>query len=273
MQKAKFKIGTKTYEFKEITLKDYYEIQDLLASPEEKVTDFKLVEILTQCPVDELKKLKYGDWLMIWEETQHQVNLLGQGTEAIVPIIEFRGVKYGLPNIDDITIGEFADLDVIFTGKNPEKKLAEIAAVLYRPILQQEGNTTILEEYSSEGFRTRKELFKELPVRAIKSANSFFLQSANSSLKNTMDYLTSQPGMKEMMSEKDLEMLQSLTQDGFGGESSIPWLEKTFLNFKGLQNSKSESLLTGLHGGLTKSTKKSFWQRVKEVKDKRKLKK
>ena len=241
--KATFKIGKNVYTFKDLTLRRYYELKQILAQ-EGKETEFAIVECMTDCPVQELKKLRFSDWLMIWEETELKLTSLQGDTDSIKPIIELNGIRYGLPAIEDMTIGEFADLDIILSGDNAEAKMAEIAAVLYRPIVSQKGNTLVLETYDTEGFKTRVETFQDLPLSSIKSANSFFLQSAGLLLKSTADSLLKMPETN-LISPKDLDNLRSLLQHVPGGEPSIFWLDKILSDFKKLQSSKYAQHLTG----------------------------
>lgn len=252
--KATFKIGKTTYTFGDLTLRRYYELKKLLET-EAKDKEFQIVEIMTGCPISELKKLSFNDWLIVWAETEYQLTSMQGDTEFIRPIIELNGTKFGLPAIEDITIGEFADLDIILSGNNAEAKMAEIAAVLYRPIKSQKGDKIVLVEYDVDGFNERVQLFQDLPLSAIKSANSFFLQSANSYLRSTADSLLNLEETK-LMSPKDLANIRHLLLQGPGGEPSMPWLEKILSDFKQLRSSRYAQHLTGLPG---KKTKQKNW--------------
>ena len=252
MTKPSFKINGTSYEFKEVTLKDYYTIKEVLGNPDAKAAEFKIAEIITACPVDQLRKLKYPDWLIVWEEIANQITTMSSATESIVPIVEFKGKKYGLPKIEDLTVGEFADLDIIMSSNNAETKMAEIAAVLYRPIIKQRGNTLTLEDYSSEGFKDRLEAFEEFPLSAIRSANAFFLQSANSLLKSTAESLVNKATKQNLMSSEGLEALQNLLQQDPGGALSIHLQEKILLDLTKLPSSRYGWGLTGLLGKKTK---------------------
>lgn len=247
---AKFRIGKETYHFKEISLKSFYRLHDILNSPK-KGSEYEIVEAVTDCPVKELKKLKYADWLLVWEECNVHLSDIQGTTDAIQPILEFRGVKYALPKIEDITVGEFADLDVILTSPGSEKKLAEIAAILYRPVLKQNAWVTKIADYDTEGYEERLALFQELPLSAIKSANSFFLQSANLSLKSTAESLLKLPEMK-MLDPQGQELVRQLLQPGHGGEYSMSWQEKILSDFRELRSLRSERRSTGWRGSVTK---------------------
>lgn len=251
--KASFKINSTSYEFKELTLKMYYEIKEIIKTGEEtREAEFKIVSSMTGCPESELKKLKFPDWLLIWSEAEMQLVALSTKTESIRPIVEFNGKKFGLPAVEDLTIGEFADLDIIMSGNKTEDKLAEIAAVLYRPIKSQRGEKIILEPYDSEGFQDRVQEFQDFPLSAIRSANAFFLQSANSLLKSTAESLVKKNQKQNSMSPEGLEALQNLLQQDPGGVLSIALQEKILLDLTKLPDSQYAQPLTGLRGAKTK---------------------
>lgn len=254
--KATFKIGKTTYEFKDLTLRKYYELKKILDAGGKEV-EFEIVQCVTDCPIKELKRLSFADWLIIWAEAEHQLSHLQGDTESIRPIIELNGVKYGLPAVEDITIGEFADLDIILSGDNAESKMAEIAAVLYRPVLSHKGEKIVLEAYDSDGFKERVEKFQDMPLSCIKSANSFFLRYADSLLKSTADSLLSLQEMN-LISPKDLDNLRNLLQPVPGGEPSMYWLGKILSDFKELRSSQYAQHLTGSPGKKT-SLKDKLW--------------
>lgn len=59
--------------------------------------------------------------------------------------IELDGVRYGFhPNLDELTFGEFIDLDTYAKEHN----LAKMLGVLYRPIVEEQGNRYTIESYS-----------------------------------------------------------------------------------------------------------------------------
>lgn len=249
--KPTFKINGEQYQFEDITLRTYYALKDILAKGETRESEFEIVHCLTGCPADLLKQLKFTDWLMVWEETIHMLGKLTGDADAIRPVIEFNGTKFGLPAVEDLTIGEFADLDVILSSAKAEDKLADIAAVLYRPILKQKGAKIVLEPYDTDGFETRKELFLDLPITAVRSANAFFLQSANSLLRNTAGSLVKKGRLKGIPQDV-LDKLEAILQQDPGGEQSISLQEEILLNLKKHPSSRFARLSTGLAGKKTK---------------------
>ena len=253
--KAKFTIDGTSYEFKEITFRNYKELTQIVNMPE-KGSEYKLVSLLTDCPVEVLMKLKFNEWLIIWDEAIFRITNLQGDTNAIQPIIEFSGKRYSLPKVEDMTIGEFADLDIL-AGEGIENKLPQIAAILYRPVIKETKDTVQIEDYDPKTAEKRAEEFLDLPIGAIKSANSFFLRFVESSLKNTVDSLITADVMKTMPQNVQ-EVYQDFLQHGLGGDYSIPLLETILSDFLKQRDSLSVQRLTGYRGGKTKSKKNSL---------------
>jgi len=265
MKTPEFQIGKTTYRFQDITVRTYNTLQAILAS-EEKDKEFAIVECLTLAPVAKLKTLKYADWLLVWEETILQIQTLNGTTDKIQPIIEFKGAKWGLPNVQDMSVGEFADLEVFFSQKDSGSNMHQAAAILYRPVLKQKGEYILLEPYDAEKARERTEDFLDLPLSAIRSANAFFLQSATSLLRNTAHSLSKSKGMN-WMSPEDREQLLSLTQLDLGGESSIASAGKILLNLTKQHSSRLERPTIGLP-----LKKRSLREKILDYKHKRNTK-
>jgi hypothetical protein len=253
-------------------------LQKILNQVNDKEAEFKVVECLTGCPIPELKKLTYTNWLIIWEETQIIINSLVGNTEEIKPILEFKGAKYGFPTPESMTIGEFADLEILFSAEDFQSRLHEAAAILYRPVIKQSGEIITIEEYDVDKCKERAEEFLDLPLSSIRSANSFFLRYAQLSLNNIAESLSQMPEISTM-DLKDLEVLQNILQQESGGISSIPFLEKTLSNFQKLRHLDYEVALTGLAGNQVKPKskisrlKELIQEKAKEIKLKRKAKK
>jgi hypothetical protein len=267
MNTPSFKIKGEEYKFTEVTIGMYKKLQILLLDTNKK-TEYEIVSLITGCPVDQLMQLRYQDWILIWDETQIQMNAIATSSEMIHPTIVLNGVEYGLPAVDDITVGVFADLDIIAADGSLDNNLDKVAAILYRPVISKKGGVIEVEPYNIGGYKERMELFQDLPLSAIKSANSFFLRYADLSLKNTVESLMNLPEMK-LLTKEDQEKINELLQQDLGGESSISYLEKTLLDLKKLPNFKSEPLSIGLRGKKLKPQKKkwSIKNLLKNIKD------
>ena len=78
------------------------------------------------------------------------------------------GVEYGfIPNLDDMTLGEYVDLDT-YLGK--WQQVEKAMAVLYRPIVNTYKDKYNIEEYKAEG----SEVFKDLPMDIVFGSMLFF---------------------------------------------------------------------------------------------------
>lgn len=250
--KPSFKINGVKYVFEDITLRKYYELQRVLKLEEkDKNKEFEIVEILTSCPIKELKKISYQDWLIIWEEAVLQISSLNGNADTIKPTIQFQGETYSLPSVEAMSVGEFADLEVLFSQGNSAERLHEMAGILYRPVVKKFGQVVKVRDYDSEEAQERAELFLDLPVSAIRSANAFFLQSANLYLKNIAGSLTQNLSQTSIPLDVQDQLRRSLLQD-HGGSSSIPLLETILSSLMQLQSSKFVPPSTGLPTGKVK---------------------
>jgi hypothetical protein len=140
-----------------------------------------------------------------------------------------------------MTIGEFADLDVIVSDPSADSKLHEILAVLYRPIVARKWRKNIVEKYDYDGFKHRTELFLDLPISMSKAISGFFLTFAVASLKTTEIYLKSTKKVQREMVKEARVMLR-----GGGTSLSSDWLTKILSKYQGLQNLELEKHLTSL---------------------------
>jgi hypothetical protein len=254
MEKS-FEIKGIKYYIPEISLKMYNDLRLILISPE-KGDEFKIIEVVTGCLVDIQRKIAYADWNTIWNEVENKLLTLNSKTEDIRKTIEWNGTIWSLPDPNAMTIGEFVDLEIAFANESGDK-LKSICSILYRPLVNG-----VLEEYSSDGYNARMEIFDGFPMMAVKSANSFFFHYADSLLKSTVESLLQLPETKELTQEQ-IEMLRKFQSQGLGGEQLISSLAPTLLDLTRLRGYRSDRPLTGLHGELTRTKKLSFWGRVK----------
>ena len=78
------------------------------------------------------------------------------------------GIEYGfIPNLDDMTLGEYVDLDT-YLGK--WQQVEKAMAVLYRPIINTYKNKYTIEEYKAEG----QDVYKDMPMDIVLGSMLFF---------------------------------------------------------------------------------------------------
>lgn len=106
--------------------------------------------------------------------------------------------EYGFhPNLEEITLGEWADIESCITNGISDN-LHKIMAILYRPITETKGQYYTIESYNSESKKMREQEFKLMSAEQVQSALVFFWTFANELLKLLPLYLTDK--MREMTS-------------------------------------------------------------------------
>ena len=138
-----------------------------------------------------------------------------------VPTFKLDGVEYGfIPNLDEITVGEKADLDTHYQELD---KMAHAMAILYRPIEIKKGGKYLIKGY--EG--TEKPLDVSLDI--VFGANVFFLNLMSDLLNYTQKCI-------EVEVERNPKALQILAQSGDGITAFTNSLKEIFGDLKKLLN-------------------------------------
>ena len=244
-----FKVGENKYQIDEVRIKDYYELRTtLMLNSLEKKHD--LISKMSGCPVEELQKLTPAKWNEIWYVLEVLIEKDLAEDQVLYNKVKLDGVEYGLVDLENLSIGEFADLDVIITDKKAENRLHEIMAILYRPIVSKTLFKVKIEDYSMETYKDRCNLFLDLPMRYTKSAMSFFLSFGLASMGLTETYLKL-PKKKQRNLVKEYQKILL----GRGTKHSFQSLAEIHCSSKGLVDSEYEKLLTSLFGDMMKTGK------------------
>jgi hypothetical protein len=243
---VKFKVEDKSYEIKDLTVKNYYEIKTnlIVNNLEDK---YFLFSKLSDCPIEEIKKIPGEYWLELWAQLEVMVSNSLLKDLNVINKFTFDGVKYGLVNFDDMSIGEFADLDVILSMEQADSKIHEVLAILYRPVTKSTLLGYEIEPYDFKSFKERCQHFLDLPVKYAKSAISFFLCFGLASAGLTQTYLTlPKKKQKQMIEEAQKTLLYP------GTTPSLVLQMKTLWNSVEQPDSVYEKLLTSLYGSITR---------------------
>ncbi|MAT79201.1 MAG: hypothetical protein CBD98_000745 [Flavobacteriaceae bacterium TMED238] len=129
-----------------------------------------------------------------------------------------------IPKIDDITLGEFIDLEKYIQNWEDMHKAM---AVLYRPIIFKTGNLYEIEDY--EGSEKYSDVMLDAPVSVPIGANVFFYRLGKELSSHLIHSLVDQVN-------KDLTLRQTLEQNGVGINQFTQSLKEMSLNLKTLQN-------------------------------------
>jgi hypothetical protein len=172
----------------------------------------KLVEIFCGIDLEITLKIKYNDLVKITEKINKVINSNAPHT----PRFTLNGVQYGfVPNLDDITLGEYIDLDNYLTSwETMDKALS----VLYRPITVDKGDRYLIEEYDGSKY---SDAMSKSPLSVAVGAMVFFWNLNKELLNHTLNYL-----QKETADNLTLEELKALDLNGVGISQSMHSLQE-----------------------------------------------
>lgn len=251
-----FEIDEKKYRIEDISIRSYYQIKtDLIIN--EIDAKYKIISILSGCPIDVLKDLTLSSWNEIWIALEVMLDQSLKNDIRVIHQFKHDGIEYGLVSFDDMTIGEFADLDIIISSDNADNKIHEMLAILYRPIVGRKWKKNIIEKYDVDGFKHRCEIFMDLPVSYAKSAASFFLSIGQASLKATKIFSIQNPNPTEKKIQEISRLLLKL-----GTRPSLSSLETIRLKSEELLNLASKN-----HSTISPSKEKNFSKQKKKIKE------
>jgi hypothetical protein len=177
--KVKVKKEGKVKEFKlissweDVTLEKWLKLIDFeTGSKTEEATE--TIAALSNIPKQLVKELALSDVAVIMSRI---AELQQKQDTKLKRIIEIEGVEYGFhPDLDSITLGEYADLET-FIKNGIEKHLPEVMAVLYRPIKEKKNDIYIINAYDGN-IRLRTEEMKKMSAEQVQSALVFFYNFA-----------------------------------------------------------------------------------------------
>ena len=195
--KVKIKKKGKKKEFKlisswsEVTLEKWLKLIDYqkgTKSEEAKDT----IAALSDIPKNLLSQLELKDVAVIMGKI---AELQEKQNSSLKRVIEIEGKRYGFhPNLDDITLGEFADIET-FVKNDIDNNLPELMAILYRLIVEEKNDIYIIEAYDGN-ISIRAEEMKKMSAEQVQSALVFFYTLGNELLKTLPSYLMER--LKEM---------------------------------------------------------------------------
>jgi len=163
----------------------------------EDIIAIKMLEIFCGLPKDNSLKLKMSDVFNICDQINNTLNEKPQ----LISRWKFDKLEFGfIPQLDDMTFGEYVDVDTYITDwKNMHKAMA----VLYRPVVQNYKGSYEIEKYKGD---TYWELMKQMPLNLVMGCMLFFwnlekdlVKVMRHSLKNK-ENLTSQEKQTLMQS-------------------------------------------------------------------------
>ena len=205
----------------EVTLKQY---QKWLKIAEGKELDSflqqKMVEIFCNIPLKQVLQIKASDINNICEELTKLFNNEPKFIDRFI----LNDKEFGfIPKLDDISFGEYVDLDTYLADWDLMNKAI---GVLYRPITYKKKKQYLIEEYESSDKYDMSEVTLDIVFGAI----VFFYSLKNELQKVILNYLATQ---------QEIELPQHLRDSLLNGVGINPYmdlLKATFLNTMKLPN-------------------------------------
>ncbi len=171
----------------------------------------KKVEIFCKVDLNLTLNIRYKDLLDI---SNHIENLLNTDTD-LIPIIKLDDIEYGfIPNLDDISLGEYIDLDNYLGSWDDMHKAL---SVLYRPVTYKKGERYLIEDYDGTKY---SEILQKSPLSLSMGAMVFFWNLNSELLNRTLSYLK-----QELKTELNPQELKALEQNGVGINQSLHSLQ------------------------------------------------
>jgi hypothetical protein len=183
----------------------------------------KTVEIFCRVNLDLTLQIKYNDLVDI---TQHIYSLL-ETSPDLAPIFKIDDVEYGfIPKLDDITLGEYIDLDNYL---GDWQQMHKAMSVLYRPIKFRKEDRYLIEDYDGSKYA---DVMQYAPLGVVIGAMVFFWDLKNELLNLSLNSLE-----KEMGENLTTEQLKTLEVNGVGISQSLHSLTEILKDLKISQNS------------------------------------
>jgi hypothetical protein len=183
----------------EITLEQYQRFVSIMENnPESNFVQQKMIEIFCNVPLKLVDLMPLKDVNEIIETLDKMFSV----DYKLKPIFKLGDTNFGfIPNLDDITLGEFSDLDNYF-GK--WDKMHNAMAVLYRPITDKSGDKYLIQDYN--GSITYCDVMKQMPLDVVLGAMVFFYNLSNELLISSLNYLEMNPQVQAMIDKHNLDL-------------------------------------------------------------------
>lgn len=204
----------------EITLGQYQKWHKLITNnPDSEFVSQKTVSIFCNVEMKDVRQMA----LSSVDEVYNGLIELFNGSPELISRFTIDKIEFGLiPNFDEMSAGEFADLD---DYNSDVEQWHKCMAVLYRPVTKKLNNLYAIEPYVKKrnkftsffynlfhkqkgiepykGTEQYAELMKDTPISIVLAVQVFFYNLSKELLSVTMDYLEQLPqSEKQIIVEK-----------------------------------------------------------------------
>jgi hypothetical protein len=182
----------------------------------------KMVQIFCGIDLKDVASIKHKDVANITSN----LGELFKTNHKLITRFKLGGAEFGfIPNLDDMTQGEYVDLDTYITDWD---EMHKAMAVLFRPITNKVGDRYQIEEY--KGSISYADVMKHAPLDVVLGAVVFFYHLGNELLKSTVNYL------EEKQTKIAIANKHNLVKDGDGIVHSMLLLRETLEDLMKFQN-------------------------------------
>ena len=203
---------TQTYNlidsWSDVTLEKWMQVIDIETGSKAKNSE-ETIAAMSDIPRNMIKELPLRDAAIIMGKVSE---LQSKQNTELKKIFEINGIEYGFhPDLSEITLGEFADIETLLK-EGIEKNMPELIAILFRPITEKNGDAYTIEAYDGN-ISIRSEEMKKMSAEQVQAALFFLSNLGKGLLKILPSFLMDQ--IREM---KELQIPTSQSS-GDGSES------------------------------------------------------
>jgi len=191
----------------DIPLNQYQKFIKAFESEDELTDEYaglKMLEIFCGLKIDEALKIKMSDMNII----VNKLNECLSEKPALITRFQIGNTEFGfVPQLDDLTFGEFVDLENTISDWDSMHKAM---AVLYRPITQRLKGKYQIEEYRGDSWHNA---MLNMPASVAVSAITFFFLLESDLMKATLPYSREQ--------DKAAQLETQISQISGGGITAL----------------------------------------------------
>ena len=167
----------------EITLGQYQKFTKLNTEENEGSSFLmqKMIEIFCNLDLKDIAKIKYSSVQVITEK----LNSVFNSKTKLIDRFVLGDTTFGfIPNLDDMTLGEYIDLDTYFGDWD---NMHKAMSVLYRPVTKEKNYLYNIEDYDGTKY---SDVLKSMPLDVVLGSIVFFYHLSSELLTITLNYLT-----------------------------------------------------------------------------------
>jgi len=246
-----FTIGKENFKIENIKLKDVYAINSNGWAIDNLDSKINIIAQLSGCKIELIEELTTTQFNELWSTINDLFNEFSDESRRFQREVTINGVEYGIVDLNQVSVGEFADAEMILADPNIETMTHKLMAIIYRPVVSRYKEHFQIEKYDAVKCSQRANEFLELPINVAKGATLFFLAISNQLISLTLDSLKARVEISktnESLEEVKLLEIQIRLLKLLGdGTTSLTQLQgETLLNMIEQLKLESKQLLTFL---------------------------